>query len=65
MSWESVQKFNRIFEKVSKKFEHDACLPLTVAQEDIAWVKWTKALKGHGVTVRADQTSYNPFDLIE
>ena len=60
MSWESVQKFNRIFEKVSKKFENDACLPLTVAKEEIAWVKWTKALSSHGVTVRADN---NPFDF--
>merc|ERR1712228_753882 len=49
MSWESVQKFNRIFEKVSKKFDNGACLPLTVAQEDIAWVKWSKALTSHGV----------------
>lgn len=66
MSWESVQKFNRIFEKVSKKFDHGACLPLTVAEEDIAWVKWNKALSNHGVTVRNDMTQrdeYNPFDF--
>ena len=60
MSWESVQKFNRIFDKVSRKFENEACLPLTISQEDIAWVKWTKALKGHGVTTRTDA---NPFDF--
>ena len=30
MSWESVQKFNRIFAKVSNKFNQQACLPLTV-----------------------------------
>ena len=29
MSWESVQKFNRIFEKVSNRFDQQACLPLS------------------------------------
>lgn len=49
MSWESVQKFNRIFEKVSNKFDQMACLPLSVSGEDIAWLKWKRALEGHGV----------------
>jgi hypothetical protein len=55
MSWESVQKFNRIFAKVSNKFNQQACLPLTVSGDDIAWLKWKKTLEGHGVTVRKDQ----------
>jgi len=58
MSWESVQKFNRIFEKVSNRFDQQACLPLSVSKEDIAWLKWKKALEGHGVTVRKEEEEF-------
>ena len=31
---------------------------LKVSKEDIAWLKWKKALEGHGVTVRKEEEEY-------
>ena len=29
-----------------------------VSKEDIAWLKWKKALEGHGVTVRKEEEEF-------
>lgn len=57
MSWESVQKFNKIFDKIHKKFENDACLPLNYNRDDNAWLKWSKTMAKHGVQVDKDPAS--------
>ncbi|CAG5112656.1 Oidioi.mRNA.OKI2018_I69.chr2.g6847.t1.cds [Oikopleura dioica] len=54
MSWESVQKFNKIFEKIHKKFENDACLPLNYDHDDVAWTLWSKTMAKHGVSVKQE-----------